>query len=213
MSDFVLKRGLSNIFGAYVTKDDNGAEGGYTAGTPFHLIPAGELSITVDAEKANVWFDNAVFAVNGREGNSEIEITGAGLREALKAQLNGKYVDPETGMIFDDGEFHETHLALGGTMHNLDGTTTKFWFLKGTITPFDEAAKTQDESTDYNGDTVKYSAQKTTHIFDYPDGTKKMCKRMIMDESASALITEKTWEKQVVTPDNYSTIVQKKTTA
>lgn len=206
---FTLKRGLSNIYGAFVTKDNNETDGGYTAGTPFHLIPAGELSIAVDAEKANVWFDNAVFAALGREGNSEMEITGASLREKIKAELNGKYVDPATGIILDDGGYHETYLAIGGTMHNLDGTTVNFWFLKGTVTPFDEAGKTEDESTDYNGDTIKYSAQKTIHKFDYPDNTKKPCKRVIMDSSTTKLVDSQSWEAQVVTPENLATICAK----
>ena len=60
---FTLKRGLSNIYAAFVTKDEN-TEEGYVAGTPFHLIPAGELSVTVDAEKANTYFDNTVFAAD-----------------------------------------------------------------------------------------------------------------------------------------------------
>lgn len=205
---FTLKRGLSNIYGAFVTKDEAG-EGGYTAGTPFHLIPAGELSVTVDAEKANTYFDNTVFAVIGREGNSEVEITGAGLREKLKAELNGKYVDEATGIIIDDGEFHETYLALGGTMHNIDGTTSNFWFLKGTMSPFDESGKTEDESTDATGDTVKYAAQKTIHKFKYPDNTERVCKRVIMDTSTTKMTDGGEWTKQVVTPENFGTLVTK----
>ena len=51
MSEFVLKRGLRNIFAAEITKDNNETEGGYVTGTPFHLIPAGEMTRTADNEK------------------------------------------------------------------------------------------------------------------------------------------------------------------
>ena len=72
MSEFVLKRGLRNIFAAEITKDNNETEGGYVTGTPFHLIPAGEMTRTADNEKKDTYFDNAVFFTTGKEGATEV---------------------------------------------------------------------------------------------------------------------------------------------
>ena len=124
---FTLKRGLSNVFIAEVTKD---TEEAYTTGTPEHLIPAGEMGKTVDADKALFWFDNTVFATVGREGATEITISGAGLRAAARAKINGKTIDEQTGAVVDAGEFVEKYYALGAETENIDGTKEYFWFMK-----------------------------------------------------------------------------------
>ena len=63
MSKFTLTRGLKNIMYAPVTKDD--AEG-YTVGEPKQLIPAGNLSISVESSTNDTYFDNAVFYRSNR---------------------------------------------------------------------------------------------------------------------------------------------------
>ena len=92
---FTLKRGLSNIFAAEIMEDDNetGEGHGYKTGTPFHLIPAGEMSRSVDSENTNVYYDNVVFYASGKEGATEISISGAALRPADVAKITGKTVD------------------------------------------------------------------------------------------------------------------------
>ena len=207
MSDFTLKRGLSNVFAAEVTKDEN-AEGGYVFGTPFHLIPAGEMSRTASSEKTNVFFDNAVFYQSGSESATEISITGAALRPADVARLTGKHVDSETGAVLDTGEYTEKYFAVGGETENVDGTKELFWFLKGTFAIPEQTDKTKDETTDTNGMTLNFSAIQTTHQFDV-GGNKKPIKRVVIDTKTTKLKDAQEWTKQVVTPENLSTIVEK----
>ena len=207
---FVLKRGLSNVFAAEVTKDDNLIEGGYVTGAPFHLIPAGTMSRTVSNDKTNVWFDNGVFYQAGMEGATEISIEGAALRPAAVAKLLGKHVDPETGAVLDSGEYTEKYFALGGETENSDGTKEYFWFLKGTFSAPDQNDKTKDETTDTNGMTLVFSAIQTQHTFDV-GGEKKPMKRVVIDTETSKLAADKSWTEQVVTPENLSTIVEKVT--
>ena len=209
---FVLKRGLKNIFAAEVTKDDNEETGGYVTGTPFHLIPAGEMTRNAKNEKADAYFDNTVFASIGKEGATEVSITGAALRAADLAKLNNKYVDPTTGAVLDTGEYKTKYFALGGEADSHDGTKEFFWFMKGTFSIPEQADKTEDDSTDTNGMTLTYSAIKTQHLFDV-NGEQKPMKRVVIDTATSELKTEQDWTAQVVTPDNLSTIVQKVTAA
>ena len=82
---FTLKRGLSNVFVAEVTTDDNEENGGYKTGTPYHLIPAGEMTRTVENDKANVYYDNVVFYQSGMEGATEVTITLPILRSCLQS--------------------------------------------------------------------------------------------------------------------------------
>ena len=205
MSEFVLKRGLCNVFIAEVTAD---TETEFTVGTPKKLIPAGEMSKTVDNESTLSWYDNGVFATVGREGATEITITGAGLRAAARAYINGKMVDEETGAVIDSGQFTEKYFALGGETESTDGTKEYFWFMKGTFAIPNEADKTKDESTDTNGTELTYKAVATNHVF---DKTKEVCKRVVIDTETTVLKADQIWNAQVVTPENLATIVEKKT--
>ena len=209
MSDFVLKRGLRNIFAAEILTDDNETEGGYKTGTPFHLIPAGEMTRTADSEKTDTYFDNTVFYTIGKEGATEITINGAALRPDALAKINNKYVDETTGAVLDTGEYNPKYFALGGEAGNMDGTVELFWFMKGVFTIPEQADKTTDDSTDTNGMTLNYSAIQTQHLFEV-NGQEKPMKRVVIDTSTSEVKAEQDWTKQVVTPENLSTVVSKK---
>lgn len=201
MSKFSLTRGLKNIMYAEVTKDDST---GYTVGTPEKLIPAGNLSISVDSATNDTYFDNAMFHRAGQEGNSTVTIDGAMLRPDMLADITGKTVDA-TGAIIDDGKYHEKYFALGGEIGLVDGTTLNVWFLKGTFGYPDETAKTEDASTDVGGMTLTYNAVRT--IYEFTTGS---CKRIVMDTEVSELVEGADWFKQVVTPETVSTVISKK---
>ena len=198
---FTLKRGLEKIHIAEITEDtlEN-----YTAGTPQHLIPGGELSITVDNEKTPFYFDNTVFAQIGKEGDSEVTITGAGLRAAMIAYITGKSVDQTTGAVIDSGIFENRYFALGAEMNNIDGTKEMFWFSKGSFAIPDTNAKTEDDSTDASGNELTYTAIKTQHKFT----NGKVNKRVVIDTETTQIKTSKDWFEQVVTPDNVGTICE-----
>lgn len=207
MGTFTLKRGLSNVFAAEVITDTKDK---FEVGTPFHLIPAGEMTRTVDAEKTDIYFDNGVFDTTGKEAATDVSVTGAALRAPDIARLLGKLVDPATGAVIDDGEFHTKYFAVGGEAENKDGTKELFWFMKGTFSPPERTDKTKDDSTDTNGTSLTYSAVKTIHEFDVA-GEKKRVKHVTIDTETTELLADQEWTKQVVTPENLSTICKKKT--
>lgn len=210
MSDHVLKRGLKNIFAAEVLTDDNETSSGLTYGTPFHLIPAGEMSRSADNEKTDIYYDDTVFETVGKEGATEITIIGAALRPDALAKINNKYVDPTTGAVLDTGEFEPKYFALGGESENTDGTSELFWFMKGTFSIPEQSDKTKDDSTDTNGMELTFSAVQTQHLFTV-NGKEKPMKRVVIDTSITEVKSTKSWTEQVVTPENLSTIVEKKT--
>lgn len=202
---FTLKRGLKNVYAAEILTDDND-ENGYTTGTPFHLIPAGEMSRTVDSEKQDIFYDDTVFATVGKEGATEISITGAALRPDALARVNNKDIDEETGAVIDSGTFNPKYFAIGGEAENLDGTSELFWFSKGTFNIPEQNDKTIDDSTDTNGMTLVFSAVPTQHIFNKKN---KPSKRVVIDTSVTEIKADQNWTAQVVTPDNLSTVCQK----
>lgn len=207
--EFKLRRGLKNVYAAEVTNDDN-TETGYVTGTPFHLIPAGEMTRTASSETANTWFDDVVFASVGTEGATEITISGASLRADAVARLLGKDIDETTGAVVDAGEYVEKYWAIGGEAEGLDGSSEFFWFLKGTFTAPEESDKTKDDSTDANGMELSFNAIQTTHVFALKD---KVAKRVVIDTTQTEIKDNQSWTAQVVTPDNLSTICQRVTQA
>ena len=207
--EFVLKRGLKNIYAAEILTDDN-SDSGLTYGTPFHLIPAGEMTRTVDSEKVDTYFDDIVFATIGKEGATEVSITGAALRPEALARINNKHVDATTGAVFDTGEFAPKYFAIGGECGNDDGTSELFWFLKGTFSIPEQADKTKDDTTDTNGMSLTYSAVQTQHLFTIGDEQKPM-KRVVIDTATSRVIAS--WTAAVVTPENISNVVERITQA
>lgn len=206
---FTLKRGLSRVFAAKVTADTVEK---YEAENPFHLIPAGEMTRSVESESTPVYFDNVVFYQSGSEGPTEIGLTGAALRPADVAKLTGKYVDPETGAVLDTGEYSEEYWAVGGETDNTDGTKEYFWFLKGTFAIPEQTDKTKDNTTDTNGMELTYSAVQTQHLFEV-GGQKKPMKRVVIDTETTELVADADWVAQVVTPENLATVAKKKTAA
>lgn len=200
---FTLTRGISNIMYAEVTKD---AADGYTVGEPKQLIPAGNINIAVDASTADTYFDNSLFYRAGQEGNSTITIDGAMLRPDMIADITGKTVDA-TGVIIDDGTYHEKYFAVGGRIGLVDGTYLDVWYLKGTFGYPQEQAKTEDSSTDVGTMSLTFSAVKTIYAF----GKEKGCKRIVMDSDVSQMMESKDFFEQVITPENVATLISKKT--
>ena len=206
MGEFTLKRGLKNIFAAEILTDNNETGEGYTFGTPFHLIPAGEMTRTANSEKTDIFYDDTVFVTVGKEDATEVAITGAALRPDLLALINNKEIDATTGAVVDSGEYNPKYFALGGEAENLDGTTELFWFMKGTFAIPEQSDKTKDDTTYTNGMQLTFSAIPTKHVFELKN---KVCKRVVIDTSVTELKSGKSWTEQVVTPDNLSEICQK----
>lgn len=201
---FGLLKGLTDIY--YCEVEDT-AEGYTPVGTPEQLIPAGEMTASKSIEKQPFYFDNAMWDEVGQEAPSELSFVGAAVRAAITAKLEGKKIDPTTGAIIDDGEWHKKYYAIMGTKNYTDGTSEHFCFLKCSFGGAEEAAKTKDNSTDANGSTMPFTAYSTVHKFE--DG--KPCKVVRIDTANTKLVDDATWTAQVVTPDNIGTICEKVT--
>lgn len=199
---FGLLKGLSEI---YICEIEDTVEAYKEVGEPEQLIPAGEMTISKSFEKAQSYFDNAMWEEVGQEAPSEMSLVGAAVRSAFLAWIEGKEIDPTTGAIFDDGDWHRKFFAISGKKDYTDGTSERFWFLKCSYGGAEEAAKTKDASTDSNGTTLPFTAYSTLHKF----GNGKHMKVVRIDSTTTALTADANWTAQVVTPDNISTVCQK----
>lgn len=199
---FGLLRGLSDIF---ICEIEDTEEAYTPKGTPEKLIPAGELTISKSVEKAQTYFDNNLFAEVGRESPSELSIVGAAVRAAFLAWIEGKTVDPATGAVLDDGDWHSKFFAISGKRDYTDGTSEYFWFNKCSFGGAEETGKTEDDSTDSAGMTLPFTAYKTKHKF-AKDGCSKVVR---IDTATTKLLADAVWTAQVVTPDNLAEICEK----
>lgn len=200
---FGLLRGLSEI---YIDEITDTPEAYTPAGKPAQLVPAGELKITKSADKTRVYYDNAMYSEIGKEAPSEMEIIGAAVRAAYMAWLEGKDVDDVTGAILDDGKFHSKYFAISGKKDYIDGTSEYFWFLKCSFGGAEEAAKTEDDSTDAAGMTFPFTAFPTQYKFAKGGKGYKVVR---IDTATTKLKADATWTAQVVTPDNIGDYTEK----
>ena len=200
---FGLLKGLSDIFICEI-KDTPEA---YTpVGKPEQLIPAGEMTVSKALEKGQAYYDNALWAEIGMEAPSEMSLIGAAVRAAFLAWVEGKDVDAATGAILDDGDWHEKYYAISGKKDYTDGTSEYFWFLKTSFGGAEEASKTKDNTTDFNGSTLPFTAYSTIHKF---AEIGKHMKVVRIDTVTTKLLGDASWTEQVVTPDNIATLCEK----
>ncbi len=202
---FGLLRGLSEI---YICEIEDSAEAYTPKDTPQQLIPAGELKITKSIDKAQTYFDNAMYEEIAKEAPSEMEVIGAAIRPAYLAWLEGKKVDSTTGAVIDDGDAHVKYFAISGKKDYTDGTSEYFWLLKCTYGGAEEASKTIDDSTDASGMTLPFTAYKTLHKF---TSTGTGAKVVRIDTASTKIVADASWIEQVVTPDNIDTVCEKVT--
>ena len=199
---FGLLRGLSDI---YICEIKDSEEAYEPVGTPEKLIPAGELTIGKTVDKAQTYFDNALYEEVGREAPSELSSVVAPVSAAFIAWIEGKTVDAETGAIIDDGDFHSKFYAISGKRDYTDGTSEYFWFNKCSFGGAEEAGKTTDDTTDSAGMTLPFTAYKTQFVF----GNGKGSKVIKIDTATTKLAADASWVAQVVTPDNLSEFCEK----
>ena len=112
------------------------------------------------------------------------------------AKITGKTIDTTTGAFIDD-EPTEKQYALGYRMKKTDGSWRYVWRLKGSFANVpDEAAKTEDDTTDSQGQSIEYAGVYTNHAF---TKTGKAAKGVVADDDGKTDVSN--WYAAVVTPD------------
>ena len=137
------------------------------------------------------------FLVISSEGSDEVSLTVPQLPVSKIAKMIGKHLDTETGALMDSGEPTTKYFAIGYRLLFTDGTYRYVWRHKGQFKLGDEAAKSKDDSTDSNNQTVTFTGITTNHNF---TKTGKGSKAIVVDERDGKCDVS-TWFEAVVTPD------------
>lgn len=191
---FAEFQGFDNLVMAEVTQD---TKENYVTGEVEVLAPAGEISKTTASDSATKYYDNKAFLVISSEGSDEVSLTVPQLPVSKIAKLTGKHLDEETGALLDSGEPTTKYFAIGYRLLFTDGTYRYVWRHKGQFKLGDEAAKTKDDSTDSNNQTLTFTGITTAHNF---TKTGKGSKAVVVDERDGKCDVS-TWFDEVVTPD------------
>lgn len=195
---FAEYQGFDNLVVAEVTKDNNVESEGYVTGEVEVLAPAGEISKTTSNDSATKYYDNKAFLVINSEGADEVALTVPQLPVSKIAKLLGKHLDAETGALMDSGKPGNKYFAIGYRLLFTDGTYRYVWRHKGTFKLGDETAKSKDDTTDSNNQTVTFTGITTNHNF---TKTNEGSKAIVVDErDGKCDVTN--WFDAVVTPDN-----------
>lgn len=195
---FAEFQGFDNLVVAEITKDNNVEGEGYETGEVEVLAPAGEISKTTSNDSTTKFYDNKAFLVVTSEGADEVTLTIPQLPVSKIAKFLGKHLDELTGALMDSGEPGTKYFAIGYRLLFTDGTYRYVWRHKGMFKLGDEAAKSKDDTTDSNNQTITFTGITTTHKF---TKTNKGSKAIVVDERDGKCDVS-TWFDEVVTPDN-----------
>ena len=192
-------QGFDSLCIAEITED---SKENYSVGEVEVLAPAGEISKTTESDLATKYYDNQPYLNIASEGADEVTLTVPVLPLSKQAKITGKLIDEATGALLDDGDPHVKYFALLYRLKFTDGTYRYVVRHKGSFKMGDEAAKSQDSSTDSNNMTLTFTGIKTKHKF---VKTNNGSKAIVADEREGK-VDVSTWFEEVVTPDTIKAV-------
>lgn len=195
-------RGCSHLVYAIVTE----SEGATEYGTPKVLAPVKSVSRDIDASHENVWADNAIQETHfsGTKVTRSFDCTR--LDPAVEAELLGlTVVEIGSGKAYatDPDGANRPYIAVGYALHDGDAENPceVVWAYHGKVLSISKASNTIDDGTGSEGQTVGIEFSAPVNKF-----TKTGKRNLDLCSAVNGQVTVDKWFKQVVTPDNASTV-------
>lgn len=195
MSNKIVEyRGVEGLVYAKILEDtlEN-----FRCDTPKSLAGVAEISRSTESSSATHYYDNIPAIIIQSTGSDEVTINTSVIPFDVLADITGQYYDPDTGM-FTEQERDPGYYAIGYRTKLTDGTEVYVWRLKGSFSIPDTDNKTQDDSTDANGQEVTYTGISTTHKF---NKTGKPAKAINVNTAVNTAVEPDTFFAAVQTPD------------
>ncbi|MCL2053531.1 MAG: hypothetical protein FWG90_03695 [Oscillospiraceae bacterium] len=202
---FLLKTGVQDLVYAPVVKDD---KEGFETGVPKQLVFVASLSKSKEINVEAIHYDNKEMRKLVSEGDVETSIDSSVLPLHVKAELEGKLIDEDTGAVLDNGVGRAVYFAVGYKAKYYDNEDKEqflyVWHAKGTFDVTEEEYNTEEGTdTEKTGQSFTYHSMRTVHEFDFKG--EKHTGKVITADSASGLIDEDKFFAQVMTPENIGT--------
>lgn len=189
-------RGVKGLVAAEIIKDDTD---GFVTGTPFPVAGSANISVEVDNSSETHFYDNFGAIIINTEGNTTVTIEASALEPEIYANITGYQYNPYTGAVIE-GKRQVKYFAIGYQYEDVGGDVEHEyvrWFYKGQFSIPSATHVTMNNSTDANGQTLTYTAIRTTYKF---NSTNDGAKSMAID-STLGLVDVTNFFAQVTTPD------------
>ena len=187
-------RGVEGLVYAKILED---SLENFRCDTPKTLAGVAEISRSTESSSATHYYNNIPAIIIQSTGSDEVTINTSVIPFDVLAEITGQYYDAETGM-FTEQERDPGYFAIGYRTKLTDGTEVFVWRLKGSFSIPDSDNKTQDDSTDANGQEITYTGISTTHKF---TKTGKPAKAINVNTAVNTAAQADTFFAAVQTPD------------
>lgn len=162
MPEIVEYRGVEGLVAAEVLTDNE--TDGYTTGTVFPIAGVAEISKTTDSSADAHYYDNIPAVVVVNTSKDTVTISASAVPLDVVGELTGQTYDSATGALIE-GNRELKYFAIGYKTKKTNGDEVYVWRYKGSFNVPDQDNKTEDESTDANGQELVYTGISTTHKF------------------------------------------------
>lgn len=198
---FIKFRGVSDVVYAKVLTDTSAD---ITFGEVKHLAWVAELSNETETSASTDYADNQPVYTHNSEGADTITINSSALTDEVLADISGKEYDAENEAFYGT-EREQNYFALGYRFKEVgpDGTIEKLqWFYKGSFGVPSMTVKSEDDSSDTEGQEITYTAIMPTKKFTTPSGKQKAMKFFRVTNKDNDKCN--TFFDKVTTPDDFN---------
>ena len=183
--------------------------GRYGRAVAEELVNNGAEVLAVDNDQNNVnnapqFYDNVAGFDYVSEGASTLTLTVSGVPAPVAAKYLGKYYDPVTGRVIDDGQPNPPECALSFSFNKGPGGGKRFYqFLKGVFSGGEEIGTSMaNGNVTVHTYQLTYTALNTSHRWTV-GGVLRTIKRIFADTTDPNFTgNENTWFAAVQTPSS-----------
>lgn len=193
MPEIYEYRGVEDAVYAEILEDSSD---NYETGEVKEIAGVAEIGKTTENSSGVHYYDNNPAVVITSTGADTLTLSLSVIPLHVLADINGQEYDKETGALIE-GERKPKNFALGYKTKNTNSDYVYVWRYKGQFSIPDSTHKTEDNSTDANGQQITYTGISTIHKF---TKTGKRAKSISVDVS-KGLADVSTFFDEVTTPD------------
>ena len=187
-------RGVSGLVAAPILEDSTE---NYTTGDVIEIAGVSEIQKESDSTQDSHYYDNIPAVVISSTGADTLTINTSAIPLDILAKITGQVYDDAKGM-FVEQERTPGYWALGYITKDTNGVERFVWKLKCSFNIPGEDNKTEDDSTDANGQSLTVTSITTIHKFTL---TGKGAKGIVVNTEVNP-IDEATFFGTVQTPDS-----------
>ena len=191
-------RGVSGLVAAEIISD---TADGFVTGDVFSIAGVATASKEAASSNETHYYDNLGAVVISTDGETTITFDISGLDSDVYAKITGYKYNENTGAVIE-GKRHVKFYAVGFQYEDSDFNVWYSWYYKGVFAVPSSNHASINAGTDANGQTLVYTAVRTTYAFNNGSGAKSMSLNTALD-----LVDTSTFFDKVTTPDDLAPVV------